>query len=993
LKIKNSTERKMSKEEARRSAITNFIMKICSLERYIEVKRQMLCDKTDFEPYVAFQRLARNGQNGITSANINQYLSENLIDLSLSKCRNILNHYDSDLDGLLSYKEFLELVLPKEHPELRAYVTQRQCFDIHQEEYLSYETEAAMAVLMSLEIKMFEEAHIQKEQLDKMGLSGHTIVEIIDEDPEGNLNFNNIQRYLTESGLMPYDSEIINFLRRVDRDDDGVITGEEFMNFLTKFDRTHRTPDPKRELQVELNQTKLECFSPGRKIVSNTVSLIPFDGDNQSGPAVQRRKATDQRKDNRPIPQRKSRIRPQIDSLAQESTKIRISRKVTEKNIIKSQSQIQTKIQPIQSQIIQKQSLIQVGQDKSIQNQQKAKTIEELPQEVSGVREMDPNQIKKETSQERKVYSQVKPVTRIRGDTPTKYERYQPKADQTQKYDTFGQNRKPISPMPPKDKKVLQELNNNTINRAHMPPKDKIGYVKSKKTQDENNRSYVVTKVNRVHTDYSQRDRVYVQQKENYTPKSTLKGKTELNKSSNQTPQKLIIEQKTHDISQTQSRISQKSQRPSITASQRPSRLNLPQQPMNDLDDKKDNPPTNRSQLALNRSRERLRRSQFQKIPKRIYDKKTVVVQQDKKSITQTPVSQSNIHHSTLQMMNPNSSTMAINRSPHSQRQQQSNQRVHHQDSHIRRDTVSTTAGHTVHPAPSQIHDTSLDNLTQMTQMTQQMDQSQISIRTKKSGRSKSRRRRKKSGRSPSNKNKRKKRGKSKHRSPRNKSKKRRVNKVFFNYLADLIFDERDLEESRRRLVSRKDFSAKEMFKLVDKRGVGRFSFEEFREFLTEIGVNYTDTRSISDLYCCLNSNENCLLGYDDLVLMISSRDQSYASLLHKHDPGRPYQGLSQETITLMADCFNKLFSSRKLLIEAKMAFREEGIELHETFEEIDIEAKGYLIHNDFLRYLQRRRPDFQESDFVEIGLFLENCDMDRDGKVSFKDFYMFFSG
>jgi hypothetical protein len=34
---------------------------------------------------------------------------------------------------------------------------------------------------------------------------------------------------------MPYDSEIIAFLRRVDRDDDGVITGEELNNFIQLF--------------------------------------------------------------------------------------------------------------------------------------------------------------------------------------------------------------------------------------------------------------------------------------------------------------------------------------------------------------------------------------------------------------------------------------------------------------------------------------------------------------------------------------------------------------------------------------------------------------------------------------------------------------------------------------------------------------------------------------------------------------------------------------
>lgn len=44
----------MTNEDPLKSAITNLIMKLCTLERYIEIKRQMLCDKNDFEPYVAF---------------------------------------------------------------------------------------------------------------------------------------------------------------------------------------------------------------------------------------------------------------------------------------------------------------------------------------------------------------------------------------------------------------------------------------------------------------------------------------------------------------------------------------------------------------------------------------------------------------------------------------------------------------------------------------------------------------------------------------------------------------------------------------------------------------------------------------------------------------------------------------------------------------------------------------------------------------------------
>ena len=68
-----------------------------------------------------------------------------------------------------------------------------------------------------------------------MVISGQKIIQMIDGDENGNINFNNIQKFLHSVGLMPYDSEIINFLRRIDRDDDGVITSEELDCFLDKF--------------------------------------------------------------------------------------------------------------------------------------------------------------------------------------------------------------------------------------------------------------------------------------------------------------------------------------------------------------------------------------------------------------------------------------------------------------------------------------------------------------------------------------------------------------------------------------------------------------------------------------------------------------------------------------------------------------------------------------------------------------------------------------
>lgn len=51
------------------------------------------------------------------------------------------------------------------------------------------------------------------------------------------------------------------------------------------------------------------------------------------------------------------------------------------------------------------------------------------------------------------------------------------------------------------------------------------------------------------------------------------------------------------------------------------------------------------------------------------------------------------------------------------------------------------------------------------------------------------------------------------------------------------------------------DFFTGELFKMVDRRGRGKFTFDEFRYFLSHIGVKSTDSRSLIDLYGAFDSN------------------------------------------------------------------------------------------------------------------------------------------
>jgi len=198
-------------------------MSVCRIERTIEINRQLLCDRGDFEPYFAYQRVKRDVVQGITPENLMIFLQESLVDSSLAECRAVHQHYNLNENGVLSYKEFLEIVLPREHSDLRAFVTQRDCHDNQVEDHLSFETETALACLIKNEVMVYNQLKEIYLSLQERDISASIIIQEISGSKNGRINFDNLQRYLHNSGLLPYDYELISILRRLDRDDDAMV--------------------------------------------------------------------------------------------------------------------------------------------------------------------------------------------------------------------------------------------------------------------------------------------------------------------------------------------------------------------------------------------------------------------------------------------------------------------------------------------------------------------------------------------------------------------------------------------------------------------------------------------------------------------------------------------------------------------------------------------------------------------------------------------------
>jgi len=252
-------------------AISSLIFKLCSLERSIEIKRQKLCNFEDFEPYAAFSRIARNQTAGITKEALSKFMKENHVDTSPNDCNELLVRYDIDKDGLISYREFLGVVLPKEHPDLRAFVTQRDCINLKQEEFFGYETELTLVELVQMELKVPGLIIEEIEELTKLGIGSYELIKKISGSPAGRLDYNNLHAYLTNAGYLPYDAEIISFLKRVDRTDDGTVSVEELSPLFgskgTKFNRSGSPNQPN-------TRERLRELSPGRKVVSSNIVMI-----------------------------------------------------------------------------------------------------------------------------------------------------------------------------------------------------------------------------------------------------------------------------------------------------------------------------------------------------------------------------------------------------------------------------------------------------------------------------------------------------------------------------------------------------------------------------------------------------------------------------------------------------------------------------------------------------------------------------------------------
>ena len=907
----------MSNEEARKLAISNFITKICALERQIELKRQTLCDRNDFEPYVAFQRLLRTGTEGVTSSNIVKFLSENLIDVRIADARNLLLHYDNDGDGLLSYKEFLEIVLPKEHPDLRAFVTQRECFAIKEEEYLSYETEAAMAVLFALEVGLFENTVTEKQELDRLALSGHKIVQLIDQEDDGNLNFNNLQKYLHESGLMPYDSEIINFLRRIDRDDDGVITGDELAKFLEKFNPRDEATSPGMRRLDSIREDKLKTFSPNRKIVRHKYVMFSPEYGRVKYPSKE-----DAMKGNE---------KGQTNGAEEEEEEYRYN------------AVLQDVTHKMNNTIYQSKSKAKVSA-------QKAKDINQTPK-IYSVKDASSKKDPMDRSNLRRKYGEESlesPTKRHYGDdkrSSIAKRNSIRKTGSKQKTETeiVEERKYPTGGYKVRSKLAYQRSKERASSRTRLSQK----FVEKEEEQRPAQGGYkreslaptISTKVSegtRMSQAHKSGNRAGYQR----ASRKRFEANLAVNGSQKNEGRRLS----------TSTRVTEAEGGALLRRAEERSHGHVKRITANEvMDESEQASRLNASKVSLASKRSQRGYKQGGAVPRDPKHGSSI-----RRLSTNLPVKKGQYSPSKLSRAATDYAqtkrTAKPNYSP-----SKSNFRASIDNSSLSRpsmmNTTSTTTNHSQQP------------------QNPHFEQSQAHQKFKK--------KQNPSSNTPL--------------PPTQPSKPASKTATFAHSFHLILQQERRVEAIRKTLASQPDFYPSKVFEMIPQKIPGAFSFEEFREFLNKLGLKRTNAKTIIDFYSSFDINEKRRLEFHQLVDMISPHDPAFSDLKARAPP-QNFENFSVETLNLLKDTFETVLDAKNCVYEAKKALREKGVEVHQVFDLIDYEQRDELGKAEFERFLFENVGGYSESVDNEIDVFLKACDMDKDGVINFKDFYMFFS-
>ena len=198
-------------------------------ERQIESARQILCEQPTFSPYAAFRRLDRERKGFITPEDIHYYLEDHSTTHSIKFCEALVHKYSSQDELELNYTDFIRTVLPQSNPKLRTETTQRPDYDVQEGQCLPRNVEQLLVDVYDKELAVLlaneNLKHNLAKRYDYNNLDAFAAIDKLQTD---RIDYDNLKRFFKEMNIFPKQNDLLNIIRSICKNDDGIVTYEEF---------------------------------------------------------------------------------------------------------------------------------------------------------------------------------------------------------------------------------------------------------------------------------------------------------------------------------------------------------------------------------------------------------------------------------------------------------------------------------------------------------------------------------------------------------------------------------------------------------------------------------------------------------------------------------------------------------------------------------------------------------------------------------------------
>ena len=205
--------------------IIDFFLNLNEMDNSIENIRVKLYSLSNFIAQNLFEYLDRNSKKFLALNDFKFFLRDNQISFSEKNLRKFIHNFDKNNDFSINYDEFLGIIYPKKNKPVPNTHSEEEGLDIG--------AKKLFCELLCAELKFVEKCFELSENVrnKKEFTAYEAFKEIVGE--EKYININNLKNFFNNKGVKLNEDEMKQLLFRIDKDNDGLISYEDFKDIFS----------------------------------------------------------------------------------------------------------------------------------------------------------------------------------------------------------------------------------------------------------------------------------------------------------------------------------------------------------------------------------------------------------------------------------------------------------------------------------------------------------------------------------------------------------------------------------------------------------------------------------------------------------------------------------------------------------------------------------------------------------------------------------------